>query len=180
MSRIGKQPIIISDGVTVSIDGSFVAVKGPKGELQHRLHQDIAAVVEEGMLTVSVARPTKQSPALWGLSRSLIANMVQGVVSGFEKKLQFEGVGYRVAQEGTGLACQLGFSHPVAFRCPEGIDLKVEKNIITVSGIDKALVGLTAARIRALKPPEPYKGKGIRYEGEVIRRKAGKKAVAAA
>lgn len=180
MSRIGKSPISIPEGVTVRVTGALVSVKGPKGELEISLHPWVQAEVKDREVVILPKGDTKKTPALWGLFRALIANMVQGVTEGFEKKLEFEGIGYRAVVEGDMLNLQLGFSHPVKFRTPAGIKLSVEKNVIKISGIDKGLVGETAARIRALKPPEPYKGKGIRYQGEVIRRKAGKKAVAAA
>ncbi len=180
MSRIGKKPIKISEGTNVEIKGAHIVIKGPKGELGRTLHPDIEAEVRESEIVLTPRRETKKSSALWGLSRSLVANMVEGVVSGFEKKLEFEGIGYRVNLDGDGLLMQLGFSHPVQFKAPTGIKFTVEKNTVTISGIDKELVGQTAAAIRKLKPPEPYKGKGIRYRGEIIRRKAGKKAVASA
>lgn len=180
MSRVGKKPILIPQGVTVTVNGSVVLVKSSKGELQRELHPDIGAEVRGSEIIIEPRRETKQTPALWGLTRALVANMVTGVTAGYEKKLEFEGIGFRVALEGEGLTLQLGFSHPVKFKTPLGIKFAVEKNVITVSGIDKELVGETAARVRALKKPEPYKGKGIRYRGEVIRRKAGKKAVASA
>lgn len=180
MSRIGKKPIEIPHGVLVHVEGDRITVKGPKGELSRVIHPDIRAVVKDTEIQIEISRNTKRASALWGLTRSLIANMVAGVVKEFEKKLEFEGIGYRVASDAAGLTMQLGFSHPVKFPLPIGIIIKVEKNVITISGIDKELVGETAARIRSLKPPEPYKGKGIRYQGEVIRRKAGKKAVSSA
>jgi len=180
MSRIGKKPIEIPQGVIVEVQANGIAVKGPHGSLSRIIHPDIHASVKDGQVFVEILRKTKRAPALWGLTRSLIANMVAGVTKEFEKKLEFEGIGYRAAADATGLTLQLGFSHPVRFVTPKGIVLKVEKNVITILGIDKELVGDTAARIRSLKPPEPYKGKGIRYQGEVVRRKAGKKAVASA
>lgn len=180
MSRIGKKPIPIPPGVTVAVTDNSVSVQGPKGELKRVLHPDIRAGIVEGQILIEPYRKSKRASALWGLSRALAANMVEGVAKGFEKKLEFEGIGYRAMVEGDNLVMQLGFSHPVRFKIPEGIRITVEKNVITVLGIDKELVGETAARIRALKPPEPYKGKGIRYQGEVIKRKAGKKAIAAA
>ena len=178
MSRIGKKPIPIPPGVSVSVKDSLVFVRGPKGELSRTLHPDIGMEIADGYLNIVPKRETKQVPALWGLFRSLVANMVEGVMHGFEKKLEFEGIGFRAVLEGDTLVMQLGFSHPVRVRAPTGIALKVEKNVITVSGINKELVGEIAAAIRNLKPPEPYKGKGIHYWGEVIRRKAGKKAIA--
>lgn len=180
MSRIGKKPIKIPAGVNVSVADNFISVKGPKGELQRLLHPDMAVEIGEKEINIRPQRETKKSFALWGLSRSLVANMVEGVTGGFEKKLEFEGIGFRVNLEGDTLVWALGFSHPVRFRAPPGINLKTEKNVVTVSGVNKELVGEVAAMIRALKPPEPYKGKGIRYKGEVIRRKAGKKATASA
>ncbi len=181
MSRIGKKPIPIPEGVTVAVTGDTVSVKGPKGELKRVVHPDIRVETREGIIYVSPSRVSKKTPALWGLFRSLIAGMVEGVTAGFEKKLELEGIGHRASLEGDGtLSLALGFSHPVKVKPRTGIKFSVEKNVITISGVDKELVGNAASRIRDLKPPEPYKGKGIRYQGEVIRRKAGKKAVAAA
>lgn len=180
MSRIGKKPIIIPGEVTVTVTDYSVTVKGPKGSITQEFHPDIAIETDQGQIRISPRKKTKKTPALWGLTRSLVANMVEGVTTGFRRDLEFEGIGYRVNSEGNNLNLQLGFSHPVKFPAPEGIIFFVEKNVIGVSGIDKRLVGETAARVRSLKPPEPYKGKGIRYRGEVIRRKAGKKAVASA
>lgn len=166
--------------MTVSVAEYSVTVKGPKGSLTQKFHPDIAVEVAHGLAHVSPRKKTKKTPALWGLTRSLVANMVEGVTMGFRRDLEFEGIGFRVSNEGNNLNLQLGFSHPVKFPAPQGITFSVEKNVIGISGIDKNLVGETAARVRGLKPPEPYKGKGIRYRGEVIRRKAGKKAVASA
>lgn len=180
MSRIGKKTIVVPEGVTVTVADYSVTVKGPKGSMTQGVHPDIAVQVEEGLIRISPKKNTKRTPALWGLTRTLVANMVEGVTRGFRRDLEFEGIGFRVNSEGGNLHLQLGFSHPVKFPAPQGIIFSVEKNVIGVSGIDKHLVGETAARVRSLKPPEPYKGKGIRYRGEVIRRKAGKKAVASA
>ena len=182
MSRIGKKPIPIPEGVVARKAAGLVSVKGPKGEIEREIHPEIEVKIGEKEIIVIPRRESRKSAALWGLSRSLIANMVEGVANGFEKKLEYEGIGFRAALEGGGTALlfQLGFSHPVRFETPSGISFLVEKNTITVSGIKKDLVGETAARIRALKPPEPYKGKGIRYRGEVILRKAGKKAAGTA
>lgn len=152
-------------------------VRGAKGELKREIHPDIRLEVKEKEIVVLPKRQSRKSAALWGLFRTLIVNMIEGVTSGFEKKLEFEGIGFRVAAEGNTLVMQLGFSHPLRFEAPPGINFKVEKNVITVSGINKELVGEVAAALRSLKPAEPYKGKGIRYQGEVVRRKAGKKAV---
>lgn len=181
MSRIGKQPIPIPEKVEVKIDADLVTVTGPKGELKYSLPQKISVEIKDNKILLSPARKEdltdKKTKALWGLSRALIFNMVKGVTSGFEKKLELEGIGYRVAAQGAKLILSLGFSHPVEYEAPPGIEFKVEKNTITVSGIDKGRVGETAASIRAIKKPEPYKGKGVRYQGEIIKIKAGKKAV---
>ncbi|MEK7576746.1 MAG: 50S ribosomal protein L6 [Patescibacteria group bacterium] len=176
MSRIGKQPIPVPDGVDVKISGGDIVVKGSKGELHLFVPREIAVVQSDKTITISLAHETKDSRKLWGTIRSLIAGMIIGVTSGFEKKLELEGVGYKVALVGRDLELALGFSHPVRVEAPKDITFKVEKNAITVSGVSKELVGRIAANIRALKKPEPYKGKGIHYVGEVIRRKAGKKA----
>lgn len=180
MSRVGKQPVVIPEGVTVEVEGNTLAVKGPRGELRRALPSDIQIALENGTVTFTPRIMSQKTPARWGLARALAANMIQGVVSGFEKKLEFEGIGYRVSVEGDGLKFLVGFSHPVLLKAPAGIQFRVEKNVIAVSGINNELVGETAARIRALKPAEPYKGKGIRYQGEVIQRKVGKKAAASA
>ncbi|MDP3710412.1 MAG: 50S ribosomal protein L6 [bacterium] len=178
MSRIGKKPISIPEKVTVEVTDGFISIKGPKGELTRNISTDFKIEITEGTINLSPERSHKKTPALWGLYRSLVSNMVEGVSKGFDKKLEFEGVGFKVAVEGDTLVMQLGFSHPVRFKAPGGIKFVVEKNTITVSGHDKELVGDTAAQIRRLKTVEPYKGKGIRYKGEIVRRKAGKKAVA--
>jgi large subunit ribosomal protein L6 len=177
MSRIGKKSIQIPEGVTVSITEGEVLVKGPKGELSFEYKKDIVEVKSDGKeINVSLIKDTKESSALWGTTRARIANMVQGVTEGFEKKLELVGVGYRAKQESDNeISMTLGFSHPVEFKAPEGVELKVEDNThITVMGIDKSMVGLTASLIRKIRKPEPYKGKGIRYQGEVVRRKPGK------
>ena len=175
MSRIGKLPIAIPDGVQVSVDDRTVRVKGPKGELSHRVPAQISAALEDGHLVVARRNESRQSRALHGLSRSLIANMVEGVVSGFDKTLDIIGVGYRAELKGRNLTLSLGYSHPVIFQAPPDVDLEVTGGTrITVRGIDKQLVGQVAAVIRSFKKPEPYKGKGIRYEDEQVRRKAGK------
>lgn len=179
MSRIGKKQINIPEKVTAETTGGFVVVKGPKGELKRPLPSSFKVEIKDGTITLSPEQNHKKIPALWGLYRSLIANMVEGVDKGFEKKLEFEGIGFRAVVEGDSLVMQLGFSHPVRLKAPSGVKFTVEKNTITVNGFDKELVGDTAAQVRRLKPVEPYKGKGIRYKGEVVRRKAGKKAVAA-
>lgn len=179
MSKVGKKPILIPQGVEININGDFILVKGPKGELGRTIHPDIEVKVQGQEIIVSPKKETKESNALWGLFRALIANMVEGVSKGFEKGLEFEGVGFKAQVKDNDLELNLGFSHPVLFKGKEGITFKVEKNQILVSGIDKELVGLVASQIRKIKPPEPYKGKGIRYKGEIIKRKAGKKAITA-
>lgn len=181
MSRIGKQPIIIPDKVEVKIDGDLIVVKGPKGELQKKLPPKIKADINEGKIIFKPESEEylldKKVLALWGLSRALVANLVKGVKDGYEKKLEIEGIGYRASVQGNKLVLSLGFSHPVEIETPQGIEFKTEKNVIVISGIDKELVGQVAADIRSRRKPEPYKGKGIRYQGEVVKIKAGKKAV---
>lgn len=175
MSRIGKLPIVVPSGVTITVgDDHEVTVTGPKGTLKQFGQTDVTVTVADGVATVARANDEQIARAGHGLMRALVANMVTGVTKGFEKKLELNGVGYRVSGGGRTLDLTLGFSHPVKYEAQEGIDLKVEKNLITVSGIDKQKVGQTAAEIRALKKPEPYKGKGIKYVDEVILRKAGK------
>jgi len=176
MSRIGKQPIQIPQGVDIKIEGRSVKVKGPKGELSLELRPEVVIEIKDNELLVSVNDQSKECMAFWGLFRSLINNAVEGVSKGFEKQLEIKGVGYKVNSADSGLTLELGFSHSIEFKRPEGIEFDVKKNIITISGIDKQLVGQTAAEIRSFKKPEPYKGKGIRYVGEQVRRKAGKRA----
>lgn len=175
MSRIGKQPVPLAKNVELTIDGSTVKVKGPKGELTRTFPQGIVISVEDGTAVVKRPNDEKQSRALHGLSRSLLANMVSGVAEGYTKTLELQGVGYRVTQSGKGITLAVGFSHPVEVTPPAGIDLEVEGTTkLHVRGIDKELVGQVAANIRKVRKPEPYKGKGIRYLGEYVRRKAGK------
>ena len=177
MSRIGKQPITVPDGVTVEVAPGEVSVKGPKGELQQVVAQEMKVDVSDGTLTVE--RPTDRGEhrALHGLTRSLIANMVQGVTEGYEKRLEIQGVGYRAQLKGKALEMSLGYSHPVTLEAPEGIEFEVpQPTEVVVKGIDKQLVGEIAARIRKSRPPEPYKGKGVRYAGEHVSRKVGKRA----
>ena len=180
MSRIGKKPIEIPQNVEVKIENSKAAVKGPKGGLVRQFLPEIKIEKKENQLIVSPARPSKNSKALWGLSRTLLQNMIIGVVEGFSKQLEIIGVGYKAAVKGDVLDLSMGFSHPVEMKIPEGLEVKVEKNIITISGIDKEKVGQFSAKIRAVRKPEPYKGKGIRYVGEKVRRKEGKKAATTA
>jgi len=179
MSRVGKKPIEIPEDVEVKVEGNKVTIKGPKGELQKEVRPEVKVEIKKGKVLVTPQKETKKTDAFWGLTRALLFNMIKGVTEGYEKKLQIEGVGYRASLEEEGLVLQVGFSHPVKIKKPEGVNFLVEKNIITVSGIDKELVGQIAAKIRKVRPPEPYKGKGIRYVGEEVRRKAGKKVVTA-
>jgi large subunit ribosomal protein L6 len=177
MSRIGKQPIDVPAGVTVTIDPGRVTVHGPRGELRQVVPQRIAIQQEDGQILVT--RPTERGPdrSLHGLTRTLVANMVEGVTNGFEKRLEIQGVGYRAALAGTDLELQVGYSHPVKIVPRKGIEFEVPTPTqVVVKGIDKQMVGQTAAEIRKVRPPEPYKGKGIRYEGEFVRRKVGKRA----
>ncbi len=174
MSRIGKQPIAIPAGVTITVDGNTVIVKGAKGELNQDLLPGISLTIDESVATVSRKDDEAELRARHGLIRSLINNMVVGVSQGFEKKLEINGVGYRVALAGTSLKMFLGYSHEVMYNLPEGVQAKVDQMTITISGTSKQLVGQVAAEIRALKKPEPYKGKGIKYVDERIIRKSGK------
>jgi large subunit ribosomal protein L6 len=175
MSRIGKLPIPVPSGVNVEIEGQQITVKGPKGSLTHVVAEPITVAQEDGMLNVARPDDERTSKALHGLSRTLIANMVTGVTAGYTKNLEIVGTGYRVAAKGSDLEFALGFSHPVVVTAPEGISFKVENPTrFAVEGIDKQKVGEVAANIRKLRKPDPYKGKGVRYQGEVIRRKAGK------
>ena len=174
LSRIGKLPIEIPSGVTITVDSGDVTVKGPKGELKQFITPAVDVKIEDGLLTVSPGSESKIARSQHGLMRSLINNMVIGVTKGFEKKLEVSGVGFRVQASNNELDMALGFSHPIKYKAPEGVTITNDKMIITVSGISKQLVGQVAAEIRALKKPEPYKGKGIRYTDEVILRKAGK------
>lgn len=175
MSRIGKKPVPVPSGVTVSIDAQSVIVKGPKGELSRILPGEVNIAQEGEQVVVTRQDDSRLARSRHGLSRTLIANMVEGVSKGFEKRLEIKGVGYRAAVKGKMLTMNLGYSHPVEFEPPSGIEFKVENNTsVIVSGIDKELVGTIAAKIRDARPPEPYKGKGVRYVDEVVRRKAGK------
>lgn len=174
MSRIGKLPISIPSGVTITVDDAFVVVKGPKGELKQFMMPGITVAVEDNTVVVNRINDERGPKAKHGLMRTLIANMVEGVTNGFSKKLEINGVGFRVALAGTTLKMSLGFSHEVVYALPEGIQAVVEQNTITISGISKQLVGQVAAEIRSLKKPEPYKGKGIKYADERILRKSGK------
>ena len=177
MSRIGKQPVEVPDGVDVALKENSISVKGPKGELDLNINPEIAVAVEGSLINVTRSSDEAKDRALHGLVRSLIANMVEGVEKGFQKTLEIEGVGYRAQKQGAGLLLNLGFSHAINYATPEGVVIEVpDQTTIVVSGADKQSVGQTAAEIRSFRPPEPYKGKGIRYQGEYIRRKAGKTA----
>jgi large subunit ribosomal protein L6 len=175
MSRIGKRPIPIPNKVTVTIAGQHVTVKGPKGELQRTLPNQVEIVQDKEDLQVNRCNESRPARQLHGLCRTLVANMVEGVSTGFQRRLEIQGVGYRAQVQGTTLILNVGYSNPVPIEAPDGIQLVVEANTnVIVSGIDKEIVGNTAAKIRSVRPPEVYKGKGIRYAGEVVRRKAGK------
>jgi large subunit ribosomal protein L6 len=179
MSKIGKKPVEVKSGVNVSITGQTVAVSGPKGQLSFVIPAGIKAEVKEGQILVTQAKKNDvETNALFGLTRAMLNNLVKGVSEGFEKKLELSGVGYRAQGTGNTLTLSVGFSHPVVIKADQGITFTVEENIITISGADKVMVGDVAAKVRAVRPPEPYKGKGIKYVGERIRRKAGKAAKA--
>jgi large subunit ribosomal protein L6 len=181
MSRIGRQPIAIPGGVEVAVDGSRVSVKGPKGTLERTFHPDMRIFIEDGSVRVERPSDERSHRSLHGLTRSLIANMVEGVTNGYEKRLEIVGVGYRATLKGEDLELAVGFSHPVSFRPAPGIEFEVPaQNRVVIRGIDKQQVGEVAAEIRKIRKPEPYKGKGIRYEGEYVRKKAGKAAKGAA
>ncbi len=181
MSRVGKKPIEIPSGVEVTIDNNNVSVKGPKGSLSQQINSVVSIEVKDGAVEVQVKKENdKNERSQWGTARAVIANMIKGVVEGFEKKLEVNGVGYRASMSGNTLVLIVGYSHDVKFPMPEGITASVEGNVVTVTGIDKHLVGEVAANIRKVRKPEPYKGKGIKYIDEVIRRKAGKSQKAAA
>jgi len=176
MSRIGKKAVTVPGGVTATVNGQEVAVKGPKGELKHVLADAIVAKLDKGHIEVAMREDTKDARAMWGMSRTMVANLVAGVTEGFTKKLDITGVGYRAAVQGSNLQLQLGYSHDVSYPIPKGIQVVCPKPTeIVVTGIDKQKVGQVAAEIRRFRPPEPYKGKGVRYSGEFIFRKEGKK-----
>ncbi len=178
MSRLGKQPIAIPSGVTVTQEGTVLTVKGPKGTLTRDFpKKDISVVITDEGVQTAIVKDSVFARALWGTYASHINNLVAGVTAGYERKLELEGVGFRWAMNGSDIEMQLGFSHPVIMKVPEGVEVTVEKNKMTVAGIDKEIVMAFAAKIRSQKKPEPYKGKGIRYQGEEVRRKQGKKSV---
>jgi len=176
MSRIGKKPVPVPSGVTANVEGQTVKVKGPKGAMQLVLHGDVTAKLDQGAITIDPRGETKRARAMWGTYRALVANLVTGVTKGFEEKLEITGVGYRAAVQGKNLQLQLGYSHDVVYAIPEGIAITTPKPTeIIIAGIDKQKVGQVAAEVRGFRPPEPYKGKGIRHAGEYIFRKEGKK-----
>jgi large subunit ribosomal protein L6 len=176
MSRIGKKPVSIPGSVTAAVNGQEVKVKGPKGELKHVLVDDIIAKLDNGGIAVTMREDTQKARAMWGMSRTLVANLVAGVTEGFTKKLEITGVGYRAAVQGSNVQLQLGYSHDVSYPIPQGIQVVCPKPTeIVITGIDKQKVGQVAAELRRFRPPEPYKGKGIKYAGEFILRKEGKK-----
>ncbi len=176
MSRVGKRPVTVPAGVTATVEGQTVKMKGPKGQLQFVVPDDVAVKLDKGEVSVDPRAETKRARALWGTARAQIANLVAGVAKGFEKKLEITGVGYRAAVQGKNLQLSLGYSHDVVFSIPEGIAIVTPKPTeIVISGIDRQRVGQVAAEIRGYRPPEPYKGKGVRYAGEFIFRKEGKK-----
>jgi large subunit ribosomal protein L6 len=175
MSRIGKKPVTVPKGVNLDLQGSTVAVKGPKGELRRTLHPEMKLTLDNGSLSVERPSDDKRHKALHGLTRTLVQNMVEGVSKGFTKTLEIQGVGYKAEAKPYGVNLIVGYSHPVKYEAPQGIKISVENNtVVKIEGADKEMVGQVAAELRSVRPPEPYKGKGIRYQGEQVRRKAGK------
>jgi large subunit ribosomal protein L6 len=175
MSRIGRKPVTVPKGVTVQLQGHDVAVKGPRGELRRRLHPDMQIALDKDQFTVARPSEEKRHKALHGLTRTLVQNMVEGVSKGFTKTLEIQGVGYKAEAKPYGVNLIVGYSHPVKYEAPKGIKISVDNNtVVKIEGADKELVGQVAAELRSVRPPEPYKGKGIRYQGEQVRRKAGK------
>ena len=175
MSRIGKKPVTVPKGVNLDLQGSTVAVKGPKGELRRTLHPEMKVSLQDGSFTVERPSDDKRHKALHGLTRTLVQNMVEGVSKGFSKTLEIQGVGYKAEAKPYGVNLIVGYSHPVKYEAPKGIKISVENNtVVKIEGADKEVVGQVAAELRSVRPPEPYKGKGIRYQGEQVRRKAGK------
>lgn len=178
MSRIGKKPITIPQGVTTEISSRVLKVSGPKGKLEMPIHLEVELKISSNEITVEKTGKSKKAPAIWGTTARLVQNMLEGALNGFRKKLELNGVGYRMSLAGKKIKLALGFSHPVEVSIPEGLEVKIEENTMTVSGIDKQKVGQFAADIKKLRPVEPYKGKGFRYSGEMVRKKEGKKAAA--
>lgn len=176
MSRVGKKPIQISDKIKISYTDRVLTVSGEKGTLSRTIHPDVDLNIEADTLTVTILNMDKKTRSLWGMTRALVSNMVTGVSQGFDRALEINGIGYRAELKGNNIELNLGYSHPIDFPLPEGISANIEKNVIKLSGIDKDLLGYTASTIRSLRPPEPYKGKGVKYAEEYIQRKAGKTA----
>jgi len=174
MSRIGKLPIVVPDKVEVKVNGTNVSVKGPKGNLEYSFSDNVTIVLEGGSILVNPVDDSKTSRSMWGTARTLVNNMVIGVTEGFTKSLEYNGVGYKAAVSGSKITLNLGYSHPIEYQLPEGVSAKVNKNVIDITGSSKELVGFVAAKIRSFRPPEPYKGKGVKYTDEHIIRKAGK------
>jgi large subunit ribosomal protein L6 len=175
MSRIGRKPVVVPKGVTLQLQGHDVAVKGPRGELRRRIHPDMQIALDKDQFTVARPSEEKRHKALHGLTRTLVQNMVEGVSKGFSKTLEIQGVGYKAEAKPYGVNLIVGYSHPVKYQAPKGIKISVDNNtVVKIEGADKELVGQVAAELRSVRPPEPYKGKGIRYQGEQVRRKAGK------
>jgi large subunit ribosomal protein L6 len=175
MSRIGRKPVTVPKGVTLELEGNSVAVKGPRGELRRTLHPDMQIALDKDQFTVARPSEEKRHKALHGLTRTLVQNMVEGVSKGFSKTLEIQGVGYKAEAKPYGVNLVVGYSHPVKYEAPKGIKISVDNNVVVkIEGADKELVGQVAAELRSVRPPEPYKGKGIRYQGEHVRRKAGK------
>jgi large subunit ribosomal protein L6 len=176
MSRVGKKPVAVPSGVTANIEGQTVKVKGPKGALQLALHDDVVATIDKGAIKIDPRNDSKRARAMWGTYRALVANLVEGAAKGFERRLEITGVGYRAAVQGKNLQLQLGYSHDVVYPIPEGITIATPRPVeIVITGNDSQRVGQVAAEIRGFRPPEPYKGKGVKYSGEYIFRKEGKK-----
>lgn len=178
MSRIGKKPVVVPSGVEASIKANVISIKGSKGSMSFAHHTAVSVAFAEGVFTVAKVGESKKARAIWGTTVKMIDNMIEGVTKGFQKQLELNGVGFRMAVQGKKLNLALGFSHPVEVEIVDGLEAKVEANVLTISGIDKQKVGQFAAEVRQLKPVEPYKGKGFRYVGEIVRRKEGKKASA--
>ncbi len=176
MSRIGKLPVPIPAGVTAAVDGALITVKGPKGELSFTLVDEVSGALENGEITITPRDQSQRARSMWGMSRTRVANMIEGVTNGFERNLELVGVGYRAQASGSGVKLSLGFSHEVNYEPPKGVSLATPKPTeIVITGVDKQAVGQVAAEIRRYRPPEPYKGKGVKYAGETVRRKEGKK-----
>lgn len=176
MSRVGKKPIEIPEKVKITYSDNVLSVQGEKGVLTRTIHPDVQLNIDKAFLTVSIDQADKKTKSLWGMTRAVVSNMVTGVSKGFERDLEINGIGYRAELKGNSIEFNLGYSHPIDFPLPEGISAKIDKNIIKLMGIDKELLGYTASTIRAIRPPEPYKGKGVKYAEEHIQRKAGKTA----